>query len=214
MLGWGRSAVPGLWHPYAYINGGGMNLEWFLREFGGGTGFKELDMQAARVVPAGDLPFFVPHLAGRVTPSQPLLRGAWAGLTWEHCKGHLYRAILEGVALEYGIYRDVLRELCPDYRLRELRITGGGEKSHVWNKIKADVLGCPVTQMTRPEGAPLGAALVAGLGVGIFTDLHATATTWIKTGCMTAPDRKKTGYYGKRLAKYQNLLKEMNQWSL
>lgn len=214
ILGWGRSAVPGLWHPYAYINGGGMNLEWFRREFAGGADFDVLNRLAARVILDESLPLFVPHLAGRVTPSQPHLRGAWAGLTWAHGAGHLYRAMLEGVALEYGLYREALRGLCRSYRLTELRVTGGGEKSAVWNQIKADVLSCLVTQMTRPEGAPLGAALVAGRGIGRLRNLDEAAAAWVRTGRVTAPDRKKAGYYQRRLARYEQLLKEMNQWSL
>lgn len=213
ILGWGQSATPGLWHPYAYVNGGGMNLEWFRKEIRGGTSFEELNRWAAGVMPSEDLPLFVPHLAGRVAPSQPGLRGAWVGLTWAHGAGHLYRAMLEGVALEYGLYRGVLQEVNPELRLREVRITGGGERSAVWNQIKADVLGCRVARMTRSEGAPLGAALVAGFGVGLFRNLDAAACTWITTGRVTLPDRKLASYYGKRLARYHHLLKELNQWS-
>ena len=85
MLGWGQSATPGLWHPYAYINGGGMNLEWFVRELAGlgkkppeGT-LDQLNRLAARIVPAPDDPVFVPHLGGRVSPSQPGCAGAGPG---------------------------------------------------------------------------------------------------------------------------------------
>ena len=110
VLSCGRSAVPGLWHPYAYINGGGMNLEWFKEQ----TRFaalisNALNAAAAAIQPSAEDPFFVPHLGGRVSPGQPLLRGAWVGLTWSHGMGHLYRAVLEGVALEYGIYLEMPR---------------------------------------------------------------------------------------------------------
>ena len=211
VLGWGRSAVPGLWHPYAYINGGGMNLEWFRKEFACAGSFDALNRAAAKVQPTDDLPMFVPHLAGRVSPSQPHLRGAWAGLTWAHGVGHLYRAMLEGVALEYGIYRRVLQELNPELRLRQVRITGGGEKSAVWNQIKADVLGCGVARV-QTVGAPLGAALVAGFGVGLFRDLDVAAGAWIKAGRVTLPERKLSGYYAKRLRRYERLLEGLNQW--
>jgi xylulokinase len=212
-LGWGQAATPGLWHPYAYINGGGMNLEWFRKEFGCGVGFDELNRRAAAVKPTADAPMFVPHLAGRVSPSWPQLRGAWAGLTWNHGVGHLYRALLESVALEYGIYRDVLLELNPELRLREVRITGGGEKSAVWNQIKADVLGCRVVQIARREGAPLGAAMLAGFGVGLFKSLDEAASEWIKTGRVTEPNHKLGGYYAERLRRYRGLLEVVNKWS-
>ena len=115
MLGWGRSATPGLWHPYAYINGGGMNVEWFAgavrrgrraRRKGASMPWTAL---ASQIVPAVDDPLFLPHLGGRVSPSQPPLRGMLGrpGLVATRPR-HLYRAVLEGVALEYCLYRDVL----------------------------------------------------------------------------------------------------------
>lgn len=212
-LGWGQAATPGLWHPYAYINGGGMNLEWFRKEFGGGLSFNALNRRASAVSPAADDPLFIPHLAGRVSPSQPHLRGAWAGLTWSHTTGHLYRAMLEAVALEYGLYLKVLRELDPALRPREIRVTGGGEKSALWNAIKADALGCRVVRIERADGAPLGAALLAGFGAGLFRSLDEAAALWIKTGPVTLPERRRRAHYAARLARYAGLLESINDWS-
>jgi xylulokinase len=203
-----------LWHPYAYIHGGGLNLEWFRKEIAGSRlSFDELDRLAARITPAEDDPMFVPHLGGRVSPSWPRLGGAWAGLRWSHSVAHLYRAVREAVALEYAIYRNVLRELNPSLRLREVRVTGGGEKSALWNRLKADALGVRVVQIAGAQGAPMGAALVAGFGVGLFKDLDAAARAWIKTGRATLPERKLAGHYARRLARYERLLEGLNQWS-
>jgi xylulokinase len=219
VLGWGQSATPGLWHPYAYINGGGMNLEWFVRELASlgkkpadGT-LEQLSRLAARLDPAPDDPVFVPHLGGRVSPSRPNLRGSWAGLNWSHTAAHLYRAVLEGVALEYCIYRDVLQELNPELKIRELRITGGGQNSALWNQIKADALGIPVVRIERHEGAPLGAALLAGYGVGLFRSLDAVASDWIQTGHVVRPDRKRTSHYQTRRARYRRLLELLQEWT-
>lgn len=219
VLGWGQSATPGLWHPYAYINGGGMNIEWFIREVAS-RGKKSADQTldrwnrlAARLEPAADDPLFLPHLGGRVSPSQPDLRGSWSGLNWSHTAAHLYRAVLEGVALEYCIYRDVLQELSPEVKIRELRITGGGENSVVWNQIKADALGIPVVQIRRHEGAPLGAALLAGYGTGLFRSLDAAAADWIQTGHVVRPDRKRAGHYATRLVRYRRLLELLQEWT-
>lgn len=100
-LGCGRLAVRGLWHPYAYVNGGGMNLEWFRTQVGnrGKTRgrdlltFDALEKLAADVRVNEDLPLFVPHLGGQVCPSRPRLRGAWVGLSWDHTLGELYYAV-------------------------------------------------------------------------------------------------------------------------
>ncbi len=213
-----QSAAPCLWHLYAYIKGGGMNLEWFRGNIAGmfaGTpvDYKKLEKMAAKIVPADDLPFFIPHLAGRVAPGWPRLRGAWAGLTLNHGAGHLYRALLESVALEYGMYLKILRELLPDAALRELRITGGGSASNLWNRIKADLLGCPVARIERAEGAVRGVAMLAGFGAGLFESLDAAARLWIASGAVTKPDARLRAYYAERLRCYARLLETINHWS-
>jgi xylulokinase len=214
-LGWGQSATPGLWHPYAYINGGGMNLEWFARELlaGGEQTLPQLDREAARLAPHVSDPVFVPHLGGRVNPSQPALRGSWAGLNWSHTAVHLYRAMLEGVALEYCVYRDVLQAVNPELKIREVRVTGGGEKSAAWSQIKADALGVPLVNINRQEGAPLGVALLAGYGVGLFQDLDEAASAWIKPGQRVAPRRDVRTHYEARLTRYKQLIAALDKWS-
>lgn len=222
MLGCGQSAVPGLWHPYAYINGGGMNLEWFRRQIANAgraedaaaLGLEQLDERAAAVDPQQGLPLFVPHLGGRVCPAQPDLRGAWVGLTWDHTLAHLWRAMLEGVALEYGIYQRVLLSLFPQFKLGELRITGGGEKSSLWNQVKADVLQTPVRRIASSEGAPTGAALLAGYGVGLIASLPEAAQQWVACGQATTPRRALAPHYARRRAAYEELLEHLNRLSV
>ena len=213
----GQSAVPGLWHTYAYINGGGMNLQWFRDNFastdgvnGNNVSLKELDTLAATVPPRNDLPLFVPHLAGRVCPAQPQLRGAWVGLTWNHTTAHLYRAILESVALEYGIYQKVLAGLHRQLKVKEVRVTGGGEQSALWNSIKANVIQRSFRRVVRSEGAPLGAALLAGWGVGVLTNLPEAARQWIPLEESTRPKRRLATLYAERLARYEDILNRLS----
>jgi xylulokinase len=218
VLGWGRSATPGLWHPYAYINGGGMNLEWFADQIAAASRrskptIEQLDQLASQLAPAVDDPIFLPHLGGRVAPSQPCLRGSWAGLTWSHTAAHLYRAVLESVALEYCLYRDVLQTLNPELSLREMRVTGGGQQSALWNQIKADALAIEVARVTRTEGAPLGVALVAGYGVGLVDDLDAAAQRWIQTEIAATPNPSLAAHYRRRTARYEGLLRCLDDWS-
>ncbi len=214
VLGCGRSAVPDLWHPYAYINGGGMNLEWLRRAFGAGgdDGSADLDAlsEAAAKLPwRDDDPLSVPHWGGRVCPPEPDLRGAWAGLTWSHGSAHLYRAVLEGVALEYAIYLRALKGVDRAFRPTELRATGGGARSAFWRGIKADALQIPVREVSRDEGAPLGCALLAGFGVGMFPSLAAAAEQWIQAGEARRPVAELGKYFEKRLARYESLMAKL-----
>ena len=220
LLSCGRSAVPGLWHPYAYINGGGMNLEWFREQIAGAfaaagqaVDFERLNSMAEAVTPAEDDPFFIPHLGGRVSPGQPRLRGAWVGLTWSHGPGHLYRAVLEGVALEYGIYLRTLEKLFGAGTVSEVRVTGGGEKSGIWNRIKADTLGVPIVQVMGAGGAPLGSALLAANGTGALKDIEAAAAQWIHMGTTTEPDTRRGRISRQRTERYTSLLASMNRWA-
>ena len=218
ILGCGQSAVPGLWHPYAYINGGGMNLEWFRKNIGVELGAGELDFPklnelAAAVTPRPDDPIFVPHLAGRNSPAQPDLRGSWAGLNWNHTAGHLFRAVCEGVALEYRIYQQTLTEMYEGFKPVEIRITGGGGKSAVWNQIKADALQIPVIPVDRQEGAPLGSALIAGKAAGIFSDLKSAADQWINKDKPTVPAAAMADHYKGRAAGYESLMGALNSWA-
>lgn len=213
VLSCGLAATPGLWHSYAYINGGGMNLEWFRENMAVSTQggaeqetFMTLEKLAAKIEPSVDLPLFVPHLSGRVSPSWPDLRGAWVGLCRTHGPGHLYRSVLEGVALEYGIYKRALISSGASIRLREVRTTGGGSASRLWNQIKADVLGLKVLPVSRTEGAPLGAALLAAYGVGGVKQVATTADQWIGTEAGVRPVRRYSSIYAARQKKYEALL--------
>jgi xylulokinase len=194
-----------------------MNLEWFRCELANADGqsptFEKLNAMAAPVSRNGSLPMFVPHLGGRVSPGWPMLRGAWAGLTWNHTRAELFCAILESVALEYALYQQALRRLLPDATFTELRITGGGEKSNVWNQIKADVLQTPIVQIERGGGAPMGAAMLAGLGAGIFTSLPAVANGWVRLGRRFLPDATRAAHYEVQVARYEDLLGALNQWA-
>ncbi len=179
-----RSVLPEFFYPMAYINGGGMDLEWAKNEL-----FKDVahqpdvfsiitrEVEKKASVPAGLV--FIPHLRGRNCPTQPYMRGVWAGFSWDHSREHLFRAILEGIAFEYAFYLGIIKELMPEAPVENVRVIGGGAKSSFWNTIKASVLGVPYYELNREECAIWGAALVAGHAVGSFPDLpgHSARST-------------------------------------
>lgn len=180
-----RSVIPGLWHPLAYIAGGGLALRWFRDEFYAPVArqrqpaddelYTLMAEEAAEVPPGAEGLFFSPHLGGRICPAGPAMRGAWVGFSWGHKRAHFYRAILESVAFEYAYYLRILRDLVPDLDLVEARVIGGGARSPQWNQIKADVLGVPYQRLKRSEFATWGSAMIAGRAAGLFDDLAGTA---------------------------------------
>ncbi len=222
VMGIGRSATPGLWHPYAYINGGGMNILWFAGMIAAGEksgkqiDFGDLDALVASLEPLADDPWFIPHLEGRVMPSDPGMRGAWAGLRWSHGLDRLYRAVLEGAGFEYAVYLAAIRRLYPELELKEIRMTGGGSKSRVWTATKADILGLPFRTVRGSGGAPMGSAMLAAAAVGATAvgaeAVGATgnpaplAREWLAYGDAVHPRPERKDLYAKRFAKYERLL--------
>ncbi len=214
-LGCGASVVPGLWHPYAYVNGGGMNLEWFVREIldrkpDDPKRFSGLSKRLEQL--SSTDPLFIPHMSGRVSPSQSHLRGTFTGLERIHDKKTLFIAIIESVALEYGIYRQLLLSMVKGLVLKELRITGGGDASRIWKEIKSGVLQIPVTSISRKQSAPLGAAIIAGCAAGIFSNPKEGADKWIKTGKSVTCPSKYFDHFEKRIRQYKHLLCMMDEF--
>ncbi len=210
-----RSAVPGLWHPLAYIAGGGLALRWcrdrFWPQVPGDEGYAALLTAAEAVSLGAEELYFSPHLGGRVCPAAPDMRGAWLGFSWGHDRGHFARAILEGVAYEYAWYLSILRTLAPDQQWREAYVIGGGARARLWNEIKAAVLGLPWRPLRRADFATWGAALVAGRAVGLIDDLPAAAAAAARPGKAVAPSPEQTAAYAPHAARYvrwQTLLVE------
>jgi xylulokinase len=193
-----RSVLPGLWHPLAYVAGGGLALNWFREQFGlAGEGGFEAMVERAMTVPEGaDGLLFSPHLGGRICPSEPAMRGAWVGFSWGHTRDHFVRAMLESVAFEYRFYLRVLRELAPGQPNMAARVIGGGARSAGWNQLKADVLGVPYQRLRRQEFATWGSALIAGHAVGQFPNLaEAAADHAVREGLPIDPRPEATRRY-------------------
>ncbi len=195
-----RHAAEDMWYALAYVNGGGLNLKWFRDTLvgvgqGDEDGYTRLERAAAAVSPGSDGLLFLPHLGGRVSPSDSAQRGMWAGFSWSHGQGHFYRAMLEAIAYEYAHYLQIERNLFPNVDFREVWVMGGGSASTLWNRIKADVLNVRYRTVERQEGATLGAAIIAGKSVGIFADLSSTAERFATPGQALEPSEATHRYY-------------------
>ena len=147
-----RSVLPGLWIPLGYINGGGLCLRW-IRDLLAGD-YDALAAEAAPLPPGSDRLMFIPHFSGRVCPNNPDVRGSFNGLTLRHTRGHLYRAVMEGIGYEYAQYRAILKQSA-GMAIDEVYVIGGGSKSALFNQIKADILGVNYAALDTADTAPL-----------------------------------------------------------
>jgi xylulokinase len=218
-----HSVIGDLWHPLAYIGGGGLALRWYRDQFyntsrGESLGTSEdlysrMITAVETVAPGSDGLFFSPHLGGRICPSSPTMRGAWVGVSWSHTQHHFARAILESVAYEYAYYLKILRELLPELELVEARAIGGGARSEVWNQIKADVLNVPYQRLQASEFGTWGAAMIAGKASGLIHDLASHAgQTAIRGGKPALPSPTNHAIYTPLIEKYIALEQTLHQF--
>jgi xylulokinase len=200
-----HSVVSGVFMALAFINGGGLALRWFRDEVARLSGddpeaYAKLDALAAEIEPGAGGLLWYPHVQGGVLPPQPHARGAWVGLTSGHTHGHMFRSMLEGIAFEYAKWA----ELAPG-RVLETRALGGGGRSSLWNRIKADIVGADWVPTMRQECGVLGDALIAAAATGHVRDLAATARAWQETGEPVRPDPDRRRRYSRVREAYREL---------
>jgi len=160
--------VPGLYLPNGCMATSGSFIRWFQATIAAGTPLELLDAEAAAVEPGAGGVVALPYMLGEKTPiHDPDARGAFVGLTLATERGHLFRAVLEGIAFGFRHHLDVFAEL--GHVPRRIRVTNGGARSRLWTQVTADVIGLPLETLRSHPGSALGAAFVAGMGVGAFT---------------------------------------------
>ncbi len=160
------------------INGcmaaGGSLVRWFGQNFGdrmGGVAERpeQLDAAAAGLEPGPESLVVLPYFVGEKTPiHNPEARGLVFGLSLHHGPEHIHRAILEAVVFGFRHHLDILAER--GHLPRRIVATDGGARSRLWRQIAADILGSPVEHQAEHPGSALGAAFVAGMGSGVFSD--------------------------------------------
>ncbi|MEZ6243305.1 MAG: xylulokinase [Phycisphaerales bacterium] len=153
-------------------------LQWARDTLAPDTGFDELMGEAAGVPVGAEGLVFMPHLSGERCPyPDPQARACWIGLSTRHTRAHMIRAVLEGVAFTMARILDIMRSL--PVPVNHIRIGGGGAKSHLWKQMHADVFGAPVSTPGTEEGPSFGAALLAGVGAGVWTCVEEACDTTI-----------------------------------
>jgi xylulokinase len=170
-------AVPDRWHVMGVTLAAAGSLQWFRDTLCTDTSFETLMAEAAGVPPGSEGLVFLPYLAGERTPyPDPYARGAFVGLTLRHRRGHLVRAVLEGVACSLRQCLELVDEVTMASATRVM-VSGGGARSQLWCEIVASVCGLAVEQLGDREGAAFGAALLAGVGAGVWPDVAAACAT-------------------------------------
>jgi xylulokinase len=187
-------AVPEYWHFMGVMLSAAGSLQWYQNTIAPDMNFDALLAETLDIPAGSEGLFFLPYLTGERTPHpDPLARGAFIGLTTRHTRAHMTRAVLEGVA--FGLkdtFALIANAGLPDYF--EVRISGGGAKSPIWQQIIADVLQAPLVNVNTTEGGAFGAALLAAVGVGAFPDVMSACQATINTGEEVEPSENTIVY--------------------
>jgi xylulokinase len=207
-------AVPGKWHVMGVTQGAGLSLRWFREQLGEmeswyahtiGVDAYELIVKVAEKIPAGSEGLlFLPYLMGERTPHlDARARGMWFGLTAAHTRAHLIRAILEGVAFSLRDSLEIFHDL--KIPVEQIRVSGGGSRSSLWKQIQADIYGKELVTLRESEGSAFGAALLAGVGCGLYSSVAESAQEAIQIRESVVPNPSHLKLYDQQYQVYRAL---------
>ncbi len=202
-------AIPNRWHVMGVTQGAGLTLRWFRDQFGAGKDdgrdpYEQLAEEAAKTPPGAEGLLWTPYLMGERTPHlDPNARGALVGITAQHTRAHVIRAILEGVAFSLRDSLTLFQEI--GVPIESIRLGGGGARSQLWQQIQADVYGMPVELIEADEGAAYGAGLLAGVGIGNWTSVEAACETSVRVARRIQPNPKTVERMSLQYQEYRKL---------
>ena len=155
------------------LRAGTFLIDWFTQHTCEGSAdrtalLRELESEAAAVPIGSDGVLALPYWGAVMTPYwDPAARGCWLGLSGAHRRGHLYRSLLEGIALEQALVTGMIEEEA-GVSVKEFIAIGGGAASDLWCQIIADATGKPIRRSSTLEASCLGAAMCAAVGAGLY----------------------------------------------
>jgi xylulokinase len=196
-------AIPGRWQVMGVTQAAGLSLRWFRDRFGviydsndrsvGSEGevresaYFSLTNEAKTAPPGSEGAFWLPYLMGERTPHlDPNARAALLGLTASHTRGHMIRAVMEGVAYSLKDTFTIFDEM--KIPVTSIRLGGGGARSSLWRQIQADVYGHEVEIVAAEEGAAYGAAILAGVGAGAWKSVDQACDAVVRVASRIAVD--------------------------
>jgi xylulokinase len=195
-------AIPERWHVMGVTQAAGLSLRWFRDRFGIQRGtllnaetkdsrdpYDILAEEASAASVGSEGAFWVPYLMGERTPHlDPNARAALLGLTASHTRGHIIRAVMEGVAYSLKDTFTIFGEM--KIPVTSIRLGGGGARSPLWRQIQADVYGHEVEIVAAEEGAAYGAAILAGVGAGAWSSVDEACDKVVRVASRIMVDRQ------------------------
>lgn len=203
-------AIPGRWHVMGVTQAAGLSLRWFRDRFGTGGAndgrdpYERLTEEAASAPPGAGGVLWAPYLMGERTPHlDPQARAALVGLTASHTRAHVIRAILEGVAFSLRDTLTIFEEM--KVPVETIRLGGGGARSPLWREIQAQVYGRAVEIVEAEEGGAYGAALLAGVGSGLWPSVDEACEGVVRVATAVEPNTDDIALMDRQYARFRAL---------
>ena len=214
----GYHVVPGRWLLQGGTVGGGGALRWFSEQLGvfeqqkaretGRSPYEIMDQEAEEISPGSDGLIFLPYMAGERSPLwDSKARGVVFGLSYDKTRAHMIRAVMEGVG--FSLLHNLRTAEESGAYVGDLNSVGGSANSSVWTQIKADITNKRIKVPFSDHATTLGAAILAGVGVGIYKSFDEAVQTTVRIRRVYSPNhdnhRVYMGYYQLYLELYENL---------
>lgn len=205
-------AVGGKYVTYAFNWAGGVLLKWFRDCFAsymkpeaksrGVSVYRMLDELCPDKL--SDVIVIPHHMGAGGTPDMvPTSKGSFSGMTMQTTMPDIYRATMEGLSFEMMYNIESLADF--NINIKSLKATGGGASSPVWLQIKADILNRDITPVKNDEAGTMGCAMMAGVAIGAYTDLHEAAKVFVRFGDTFYPNDKNKEFYTDKYNKYKHI---------
>ncbi len=206
-------------YSFTGISTAGFCVRWFRDQLGpielanqkqtGESAYKQLDRLAENISPGSDDLIFMPHMmVGERAPFwDEYIRGGILGLTVYHTRAHMFRAVLEGVAYAMRYSLDAAAEA--GVKINRATLVDGGASSPLWRQIVADITEVEMGYIPNTLGAPMGDAMLAGLGTGVITD-HKVIEDWIGNKTPTKPNMDNVGKYRRLYGIYKEAIARLS----
>jgi xylulokinase len=208
-------AIPNRWHVMGVTQAAGLSFRWFRDTFGavsGTTGdpYDSLTKEAAAIPAGADGVLWAPYLMGERTPHLDAeVRGALIGLSASHGRGHIIRAILEGVAFSLKDTLTIFAEI--GVPVHDIRLGGGGARSPLWRQIQADVYAKPVSLLAAEEGAAYGAAILARVGAGICPSVDEACDKFVHVSSVVKTEKESSDKLQQQYKVYRAIYPALKQ---
>lgn len=214
----GTHVIPDRWLLQGGTVGGGGSLRWLARELGnieqeieketGENQFALLDRLAETVSPGSNGMVFLPYLSGERSPIwDPDACGVYFGIHYSSTRAHFFRALMEGAA--FALKHNIEVAKSAGVKVTEMHAMGGAANSIFWTQMKSDVTGVPIFVPESDVATCKGAAILAGIGAGIFQDCEEALKEWVNLKRCHQPQQQNQSVYNENYAVYRQLYKDL-----